>query len=79
MKIQIQKWGNSLAIRIPKAFAQEISIDYGSMVELALEKGEIVVRPIDIQYSLDQLLTGITKDNIHAEIETGEAQGKEVW
>ena len=78
MRIQIQQWGNSLAIRIPKSFAQEIGIDYGSLVDLSLEKGEIIIKPIEEpQYSLDELLAGVTKENIHAEIETGDPQGKE--
>ena len=80
MKIQIQKWGNSLAIRIPKSFARETNIDQGTVVDLALEEGEIILRSIaERQYSLDELLAQVTKGNIHSEIDTGPAQGKEVW
>lgn len=80
MKIQIQKWGNSLAIRIPKSFAQETCIDQGSVVDLALEEGEIIIRPVvEPQYSLEDLLSQVTKGNIHNEVDTGPGQGKEVW
>jgi antitoxin MazE len=80
MKIQIQKWGNSLAVRIPKSFAQEAHIDRGTLVDLALEEGEIIIRPVvEPQYSLNELLAKVTKDNIHGEVDTGEAQGKEIW
>jgi len=80
MKMQIQKWGNSLAIRIPKSFAQETSLDQGTVVDLALEEGEIIIRPVvEPPYSLDELLAKVTKGNIHSEVDTGPAQGKEIW
>lgn len=80
MKIQIRKWGNSLALRIPKSFAQETNIDQGTVVDLALEEGEIIIRPVvEPRYSLDELLAQVTKVNIHSEVDTGPAQGKEVW
>ena len=80
MKIQVQKWGNSLAVRIPKSFAQETNIDQGSVVDLVLEEGDIVIKPRSKPtYILDELLSQVTKENIHDEIDTGDAQGKEVW
>lgn len=80
MKIQVQKWGNSLAVRIPKSFAQETNIDQGSVVDLVLEEGEIVIKPKpESTYTLDELLSQVTKKNIHDEIDTGDAQGKEAW
>lgn len=80
MRIQIQKWGNSLAIRIPKSFAKQIKIGQGSLVDLSLVEGKLVARPLnENEYSLDQLLNGVTKENLHKEIDTGDAQGKEVW
>ena len=58
MKVQVQKWGNSLALRIPKSFAQETGIERGSVVDISLEDGEIVIRPlIEPAYSLDDLLS----------------------
>jgi antitoxin MazE len=80
MKVQIQRWGNSLALRIPKSFAIESKIDQGSVVEVSLDQGRLVVEPVtEIDYTLEELLAGVTKRNLHAEVETGVAQGKEVW
>ncbi len=80
MKVQIQKWGNSLALRIPKSFALESKIEQGSTVEVSLDNGKIIVFPlIEPEYSLDDLLAKVTAENLHGEIETGDAVGKEVW
>lgn len=80
MKVQIQRWGNSLALRIPKSFAIESKIEQGSVVEVSLDGGRIVVEPVaEEEYTLEELLAGVTKRNIHAEVDTGGATGKEVW
>lgn len=80
MKVQIQRWGNSLALRIPKSFAVESKIEQGSLVEISLEQGKIVVEPVaDADYTLEELLAGVTKRNLHAEVDTGGAAGKEIW
>ncbi len=80
MQIQVQKWGNSLAIRIPKSFAIETNINKGSFVDLSLSDGKLIATPIpEKKYSLAQLLDEITNENIHEEIETGDAVGKEIW
>ena len=80
MKVQIQKWGNSLALRIPKSFAVQSKVEQGSTVEVSLEKGKIVVTPIAVpEYTLEGLLTKVTKKNLHGETDTGAAAGKEAW
>jgi len=79
MKVQIQKWGNSLALRIPKSFALETKIEQGSTVEVALEKGQITLKPVKDKITLESLLANITKENLHAEIDFGKPEGKEVW
>lgn len=80
MLTQVQKWGNSLAIRIPKTMASDTKIQNGSVVELALIKGRIVATPIvEREYTLEQLLSGITTQNLHSENDTGKALGKEIW
>lgn len=80
MHIQIQKWGNSLAIRIPKLFAKQIKIEQGSYVDLSTIEGKLIAKPLDEkEYSLEQLLAGVTEQNLHTEIDTGSAIGKEVW
>ncbi|HYX30713.1 MAG TPA: AbrB/MazE/SpoVT family DNA-binding domain-containing protein [Pyrinomonadaceae bacterium] len=79
MKTQVQKWGNSLAVRIPKSFAHESKISEGSTVEVSLDDGRIVVEPISEEYDLRELLAKITKKNIHEEIFSAGPLGKEVW
>ena len=80
MKTKIQKWGNSLALRIPKSFAQEVGLDSNSSVDVSLEEGKLIVVPEDKpKFSLEQLLQQITEDNLHKEIDTGHPVGKEIW
>ncbi|MDZ7319340.1 MAG: AbrB/MazE/SpoVT family DNA-binding domain-containing protein [candidate division KSB1 bacterium] len=80
MEVQIQKWGNSLALRIPKSFAKQIKIEQGSYVDLSAVDGKLIAKPLEEhEYSLEQLLSGITDQNIHAEFDTGKAVGKESW
>jgi antitoxin MazE len=80
MKTRVQKWGNSLALRIPKSIAEEAGLHADAAVELSLLAGRLIVRPITPQpLTLDQLLRGITDENLPGEWETGPAVGKEVW
>jgi len=79
MHVQVQKWGNSLAIRIPKSFARETKIEQGTVVDLSTIDGQLVAKPIDeYEYSLDELLAGVTEENLHAEFDTGDAVGQEI-
>ena len=80
MKAKIQLWGNSLAVRIPKSFAQEVGLESGSPVDLRLVDGGLLVErvPDEAAPSLDELLDGVTKANIHAEVDAGPSQGREV-
>jgi antitoxin MazE len=78
MKVQVQKWGNSLALRIPKSFAVESNIGQGSTVEVSLENGRIIVFPVaESEFSLDEMLAQITAENLHGEIDTGSSVGQE--
>jgi len=80
MKLKVQKWGNSLALRIPKALAIEANVASGSTVEMSLTNGELKIKLIeDQEYTLEGLLSGITPENIHEEVSTGIPQGKESW
>lgn len=80
MLTKIQKWGNSLALRIPKTFALDANLENDSTVEISLVEGKIVVKPVSApQWSLDELLAGINKNNIHQEVDSGEPVGNEVW
>jgi antitoxin MazE len=80
MKTAVQRWGNSLALRIPRTYAAETRISEGSEVELSLKAGTIVVRPVvRKRHSLPDLLKRISPANRHGSIETGNSVGQETW
>jgi antitoxin MazE len=80
MLTKIQKWGNSLALRIPKAFALDVQLENDSIVEVSLVDGQIVIKPvITPNWTLDQLLEGVNSENMHQETDTGHATGNEIW
>ena len=80
MRLRIQKWGNSLALRIPAAFARETGIGSGAEIDLTLEDGRLVITPpAPTPYSLAELLEGVTDDNRHHPVDTGSPQGREAW
>ncbi len=80
MRSRIKKWGNSLALRIPKPIADEIGLKWDAPVDLSLRDGKLLISPIvESKITLDELLEQVTEDNIHGEVETGPAVGKEVW
>lgn len=79
MQTKIQKWGNSLAVRIPKAFVKEAHVAYGTSVDLSVDDGKIVIDPhTEPEFRLEDLLKGVTKQNVHAEVDTGESVGREI-
>lgn len=80
MLAKVQKWGNSLALRIPKAFALDAQLENDTLVEVSLVDGQIVIKPVMAQnWTLDELLSGVNSDNIHHETSTGDIVGNEVW
>ncbi len=80
MLTRVQKWGNSLAVRIPKPFANEIGLEQDTPVEVSLVDGKLVLTPVrEPALSLDELLAQLTEDNLHREVDTGPAAGDEVW
>ncbi len=80
MKARVQKWGNSLGIRIPRAVAEEVAVRSDSVVELSTEDGRIIITPTRRRaYSLRQLLSKVTRENLHGEVDTGGPVGKEAW
>jgi len=76
--VSIKKWGNSLALRIPKDVAKTLHIENNSTLELHIEDGKMVVEPQKDDL-LESLVSRIDADNLHNEIETGKAHGNEVW
>lgn len=80
MLTKIQRWGNSLALRIPKTFALDANLQNDSLVEITVDAGQIVITPVSApKWTLDELVSEITKKNLHGEIQTGAAMGREVW
>ena len=80
MHTTVQKWGNSLAVRIPKPFVEETHIASGSEVDLTIDDGKIVIVPqAEPKYNLTELLKGVTARNKHGETDSGPAVGQEVW
>ncbi len=79
MLTKLQKWGNSLAVRIPRGFAEQLMIQQGSEVDLSLDGDRLVIKPRRRELSLSELLAQVTDENIHAEVATGEPTGREVW
>lgn len=80
MRTSIQKWGNSLAVRIPKALAAEVHIEQDSLVEVLLVEGKLIVEPVaQSSWTLEKLLAKVTEQNLHGEVDTGPATGREAW
>jgi antitoxin MazE len=79
MVTRVQKWGNSLALRIPRSFAVQAKVAEGSAVDIAVEKGLLVVRPVRQRYRLRDLLKAVHAGNMHGETQTGRPVGREIW
>jgi antitoxin MazE len=79
MQTKIKKWGNSLALRIPKSFAINANLRQDELVDISIDKEKIIITPVgEKKYSLDDLLAGVSEDNLHDEINTGAPVGKEI-
>lgn len=78
MAVKIQKWGNSLGVRIPKSIIEKVNLSENSEVEFDSKNGTIIIMPSKTQYSLDSLLKDISKSNLHSEDEFL-PEGNEVW
>jgi len=80
MRTRVQKWGNSLALRIPKSFAAEVGLQRETSVEVSLAGGKLVITPVTKpKLTLKQLLAKVTKENLHNEVDTSPAIGNETW
>ncbi|MEK4715864.1 AbrB/MazE/SpoVT family DNA-binding domain-containing protein [Sporosarcina sp. FSL K6-5500] len=74
----VQKWGNSLAVRIPRGIAEALSIDQGSEIELSVGNQVLTLRPTKKKPVLEDLLSKISPENRHSEIDFGEVEGNEL-
>lgn len=80
METRVQRWGNSLAIRIPRTYAEDTHLEEHMTVDITLENGHLIITPVRApSWSLEELLAGITPDNIHHEIDTGPTLGDKEW
>ena len=80
MHVRVQKWGNSLAVRIPKPLAEDAEVKEGTVLNLAVSEGKVVATPVEKKkQSLKQLLAKITRKNLHTEVDFGRSVGRETW
>jgi antitoxin MazE len=82
VRTEFVKWGNSLALRVPSAFAKEVGAAEGKRAEMTVENGALIVkvaRSRRRRYNLEKLIAGITKENRHPEIDWGPPVGAEIW
>jgi antitoxin MazE len=78
-RASVQKWGNSLAVRIPKPLAEQVGAVAGTEVEVVARQGQIIIRPAKPTFALKDLIDGITADNVHGDDDFGPPVGKEMW
>ncbi|MDH4080932.1 MAG: AbrB/MazE/SpoVT family DNA-binding domain-containing protein [Nitrospira sp.] len=80
MKTTAQKWGNSLAIRVPKSVAVQVGLKAQDDLEIEVQDGNVVLKPqLRRVYRLDDLVKRITSKNLHGEVDTGAPVGREIW
>ncbi len=79
MKTMVKKWGNSLAVRLPKKLIDDTKVSEGSNINITTKNGNIILSPAKEEYSLKELLKGITENNLHSEVSTGYNVGGEIW
>jgi antitoxin MazE len=80
MQTRVQKWGNSLGLRILRSLAEQIGLGAGTAVSLSAKDGELLVKPArPTRLSLDELLAEVSDSNLHSSVETGSAVGAEIF
>lgn len=80
MQVHVQKWDNRLVIPIPDSLALHANIKGGSMIDLSVVDGKFILAPVsESEYTLSQLLAEVTDQNLHSEVNTGNAVGRESW
>ncbi len=76
-KSHVSRWGTSLAVRIPQPIAGQWGVQEGSAIEI-VSRGDHVL-PRRKSYDLDDMLTNLTPDNLHAGLDIAPALGNEEW
>jgi antitoxin MazE len=82
--VEFCRWGNSLAVRIPKVLADELKVSNGRRAEITVENGTLVLRPLlkptrKPRYTIEELLSGMTRENVPQEVDWGPPRGNEAW
>jgi antitoxin MazE len=78
MHSQVKKWGNSASVRIPAAILDTVHISIDQDVDIRAENGRIVIEPLRKQLTLESLLSQVTPDNLHGEVDFGSSVGSEI-
>ncbi|EAU3474383.1 type II toxin-antitoxin system antitoxin MazE [Salmonella enterica] len=81
IRSNVKRWGNSPAVRIPASVMQALNLNIDDEIKIELVEGKLIIEPVtdEIEFSLDQLVNGITEENLHDLIEWGAPAGGEVW
>jgi antitoxin MazE len=80
MVTRVQRWGNSLGVRIPKTAAQGAHVKEGTAVRVAVQDGQLILTPVEPgAWTLATLLARVTPRNLHAEVDVGKRVGREIW
>jgi antitoxin MazE len=79
MQVALQKWGNSLALRIPAGFARQIKVRQGDPVWLSLADNKLTIQSAKPSYQVKLLIRKIRKNQLHKELDWGGPRGAEVW
>jgi len=73
----VAKRGARLAVRIPKAIAEQWGVSEGSRIELIPRGEQVVIRKK--RYDLAEMLEKATPDHLHSEVDMGPPVGREEW
>jgi len=79
MQVEVVKWGNSSAVRLPAAALRDIHVALGDRLNLQIDNGKIVLEPALVEYRLEDMVAQITRHNRHALVDLGAPSGREVW
>ncbi|SEH06966.1 AbrB/MazE/SpoVT family DNA-binding domain-containing protein [Candidatus Venteria ishoeyi] len=79
MQTVIQKWGNSLATRIPASLVNELHLKQGEQMNIKVDSGRLIIEPVRHKYTLDELVDAMEPDNLDSETDWGYVEGKEVF
>lgn len=80
MRARVRKWGNSLAVRIPRSFAEQAGLRENGLIDVALADGKVLIESVTApDLTLDELLARMTDANLHPETDSGPVVGNETW